>query len=189
MSTIARFAIALSALSLLIGAPTDAAVLVSNGIQPFDTNLGTLNSVTVELDPAPTQTGSYDGFVSEPNHAHLFQPQPVSLAGLGTFNFPTVQTSFESHPLGGSHTHVVNPLPATNVYSGGGLAWFLDANSPTIGAIAFPQQQTQTAEGHEHTVLLSPVLPRTTYHYTPVPEPGSLAFVGVASLALLRRRR
>jgi hypothetical protein len=191
MSNPARIALSVCVLSLVTAGPASAALLNVNALHPFDTNLGTLNSVTVQFDPTQVLTDDHSaGFSSIPNHTHTFVPDPITITGLGTFTFPFSQTSVEDSNPFGDHHHLVDPLPAVKVFNTPSeLAWFLDSNSPTITNLPTQFDQTAPNEGHQHNVVLNNIAIRTTFDYTPVPEPGSLALVGVASLALIRRRR
>lgn len=190
MSTHPRLSIAVAALLLLTTSSASAVQITVNHVGPFNTSLGTLNSATVFLDPYPTTvTASLNGLSPVPSHVHLYQPPPVTVPGLSTFNFPSTQTSVGSAPSVSSHDHSVDPLPSVQQFSGPGLAWFLNPGNPTYAAFSVPSNLTTTNEGHYHYVSLGIVPARTTFDYTPVPEPGSVALVGLGGLALLRRRR
>lgn len=182
----------LSTLLVAVLSPFAAAdILVVNGIPSFDTNLGTLNSATVIIDPIPQQTSVHDvnPFTNLGNHAHFINPFPVQVPGLGTFPFASTQTSFENPGLGDSHSHLINLLPSQQTFSGNDLAWFLNpANGVnTVNILAPPSSMS---EDHNHTVNFLPAIPQTIFNFTPVPEPASalLMLLAVAGLAAGRKR-
>lgn len=183
--------VALSVFVLLLAvSPARAAVLGINGIAPFDTNLGTLTSVTVTINPIPQSTSIHTtNFDNVDNHLHQFNLLPTAITGLGSFNYTPVFTSVGSSPAFGSHDHTLDVPASVKVFSGGNLAWFLNPASPTINSVTYPVQNTSTAEDHNHTVFLSPAVPHTVYTYDPVPEPASLALFGLGGAMVLRRRR
>lgn len=184
-AALSAFAVVLSAVS-----PADAATLNINGIAPFDTNLGTLTSVKITIDPIQQNTQSYTTqFDNISNHSHLFNPLATSIPGLGVFNYAPVFTSVGGSAPFGTHDHTVNVFATFNVYNGPDLAWFLNAGNPTINSVTFPPQNTAPNEDHTHTVLLLPAVPHTVFTYDPVPEPASLALFGLGSTLFMRRRR
>lgn len=175
---------------LFVAQTHQADILVLNSIQPFNTSLGTLDSVTVTLDPNPAFTSPYEtNFSSMPNHAHGVLIQPVNIAGLGSFSFAVTQTSLESSGVFDTHSHTVN-VPATfQTFTGPSLAWFLNPANPTISSINVGIPQTSVNQGHNHAVFVAPIVPHVVYNYTPVPEPTSAALLTLAGAMLLRRRR
>ena len=165
-----------------------------NGIHAFDTNLGTLNQVTVVLDPPilNTSTHSSSPFENLSNHAHFVNTNPVSVAGLDNYDFASTQTSFVNPSLGADHFHTVNLTTLVKNYSGSQLNWFLNPSSPSVNTLNFSGTLTSTNEGHNHVLNPFVVVPRTTYIFTPnvVPEPSSgLVLLTVSGLMALRRRR
>ncbi|MEM7625188.1 MAG: PEP-CTERM sorting domain-containing protein [Planctomycetota bacterium] len=194
MFVIYRLAIVLSVSALVVDSTgsTSAASLVTSTIQPFDTNLGTLTQVIVTLDPAPVQTSDHStGFGDIDNHSHTAFTPPVTIAGLGTFTFNPTQTSVEDSNPFSDHNHSLDVGPSTEVFAGAGLGWFLNPSNPTITSVNVPIFQVAPAENHQHTVLLSPIAPRTTYIFDPIPEPAtlSLSLLALTGIALAARRR
>lgn len=173
---------------------TAAPVLqVVNGIPSFDTNLGTLLSATVTIDPPPQSTEVYDPGVFENigNHSHLVNPLPIQVAGLDSYAFPPTPTNFVNPQTGQDHAHIVNLPSIVETYTGGDLAWFLD---PLNGVFSLPinSPPTSMSEGHNHAVNLLPVVPQTRFLYEPapqIPEPGCLALLAACCLAVGARRR
>lgn len=169
-----------------------AATVTVNGIPSFDTNLGTLVSATVTIDPPPTPTSIYDpGFFEfTGNHAHIVNPFPASVTGLGSFPFVPTQTNFVDPNNDDSHFHMVNVPAAVEVFSGASLAWFLDPlNGVNFVSIVAPP--TSLAEGHTHTVDFNPILPTTRFEFVrnQVPEPNTIFLFGMASLSMMARLR
>lgn len=177
---------------LLIAATTEAALLVVPGIPSFDTSLGTLQSVTVTIDPDPMMTNDYDAgpFENIGNHNHIVAPFPVTVPGLDTFPFTPTPTNLVNPSVGASHNHVFNLPPSAKVFSGPNLAWFLDpANGVnTVNLVAPP---TSTNDDHNHTINFSPVVPQTRFTFLPtqVPEPSAALLAMAGMGACFGRRR
>lgn len=168
----------------------EAAILLTNGIAPFDINLGTLTQVLVILDPVPVQTSPHiTSFNTISPHIHFVNPPPVSLTGLGSFPFAPVLTSPASSGIFDSHSHAVNLLPSVKIYSGGNLNWFLNPANATINSVPMPIFPTSMNENHNHLVQPLPIVPRTVYTFDPIPEPATLAMACLSGLAFVFQQR
>lgn len=186
----------LSLAVMVAAAATHAAaapvLLLQPGIPSFDTNLGTLLSATVTLDPPAQITGAYDAgpFENFNSHNHFVNPLPIVVPGLDTYDFPPTPTSFINPPAGATHSHVVNLPPIVETYTGVDLVWFLDPNNG-VGALPLNAPPTSVTDNHQHPVNFLPVLPRTRFLYEPttVPEPAAAVLcLGGLALAGFRRR-
>ncbi|NOY43740.1 MAG: PEP-CTERM sorting domain-containing protein [Planctomycetes bacterium] len=188
--TIRTISIALLALMSIPSLCAQAAVLQINGIAPFDTNLGVLTQAVVTLDPIPQQTGNYQTiFPSISSHLHTVNTPPVLVPGFDNFVFAPVQTSIESSPSLGTHSHSFNLFPSFKIYTGAGLAWFLNPANTPINSVPVPAFQTNLGEGHVHLINLSPIVPRTAFTYNPIPEPATLSLLSLGGIALMLRRK
>ncbi len=181
-----------TALLMSFASTTEATTLQVNGIFPFNTSLGTLTQVSVSIDPLLTVTSSVSSIPPIPSHVHLASPNPLPVPGLGSFVFPATPTSSSSGSAFGSHSHLANNTAAVKNFSGGGLAWFLNANPP-INSVVISPFSTSSSESHTHTVNYPPVIPITIYTFdpAPVPEPGTclLMVFGCCGMACSRRRK
>lgn len=189
MNTTTRFT-PLFALALFVitSQGTHAASMQLNSIAPFDTNLGTLTHVTVFLNPNPVQTNSENSNFSN-SHQHSASSPPVTVPGLGGFNFPAVLTSASSgNPLT-SHDHIVDLSPAVKNFGGASLSWFLNPGNAPINSVSMPFFHTSTSAGHDHTVHPFPVTPLTIYTFDPVPEPTTLGLLSLGLLMMTVRRQ
>ncbi len=179
-------------LLLLTSQSIEAATLLTNGISPFDSNLGTLTQVLVVLDPAPAQTSPHiTSFNTISPHIHFVNPPPVSLTGLGTFPFVVVPTSPASSGIFDSHSHAVNLLPSVKIYAGGNLSWFLNPANAPINSVPMPILTTSmNNQNHNHLVQPLPIVPRTVYTFdpVPVPEPTAFALACLGGLPFVFRR-
>ena len=166
-----------------------AAVLTTSSIAPFDTTLGTLQQVTVTLDPGEATTSNFFT-VEDPilDHAHTALTPPITIAGLGTFTFAPTPTSIANSEAFDQHNHTLDVGPTTEVFTGSGLDWFLDPSNPTITAINITPFLVVAAQGHQHQVVLPAIAPDVTYVYEPIPEPAAASLVTLAGLLCLRRR-
>lgn len=187
--------IALSSLIVFaMASSTLADILTVNGIPSFDTNLGTLISVTVEIDPLPTQTSSYQPslFENVSTHNHIVNPFPVIVPGLPSFSFAPTPTDSVNPAINESHFHVVDIPPSQQFLFGTSLSWFLNPANGVI-FVNLGQRVTSEREGHTHGVNFAPVLPQTTFEFTPVPatipEPTSGALLGLGCCLFASRRR
>jgi len=191
MLTIIRTA-SITVLALLATASSNAnaASFQINGIAPFDTNLGTLTHVVVSLDPSPVQTTSYETtFNSISTHLHHVFAPAANISGLGSFSFAQVATSYEGSNSFSSHSHNVNIFASVNNYAGAGLNWFLNPANLPVNSVLMPTFPTTNNENHSHNIHLFPIVPRTTYTYTPIPEPTTFALLAIAGLAAISGRR
>lgn len=188
--TIQTASLALLAFVFTSSPNAHAAILVINGIEPFDTNLGMLVQTVVTLDPISQQTASYEtNFSSVDSHPHTVNPPPVLVPGFDTFTFVPVQTSVENSPSFGSHSHSFNLLASVKFYTGANLNWFLNPANAPINSVFTPAFQTSFNEGHVHSVNLNPIVPRTAFTYTPVPEPGTLSLLVLGGITQMCRRK
>ncbi|MEM8865996.1 MAG: hypothetical protein AAGF31_10680 [Planctomycetota bacterium] len=162
------------------------------GIPSFDTNLGTLLSATVTIDPPLTLTEEYEPgpFENVGNHRHFVSPLPVNVPGLGSFPFGTTPTNFVNPSTGQDHGHVFNLAPSVQTFTGPGLAWFLNPQNGlfSVNVLTPP---TTFSDDHNHLVPAINVVPSTRFLYAPttVPEPGGLALLASLLTLAARRRR
>lgn len=162
-----------------------------SGIMPFDQNLGSLDQVQVFVPGRLINTSVHEGgFSSISSHTHIVNSPGVGVAGLGIFDYATVQTSVENPSLFEDHFHTVNFPAFQNNFSATQLNWFLNPANPTVGFLNFPSFQTSTNEDHSHFVGAFSVVPTTTFTFTPnaVPEPNCGLILAFGLLFASRQR-
>ncbi len=177
--------------SLAAASHAHAAILAVPGIPSFNTSLGTLTKATVTIDPPPTTTTTHSSnFNDVDNHVHNALLAPITISGLGTFNFALTPTSVESNPPFGSHSHEIDVPPSTQMFTGSGLNWFLNpANG--VNSVFFLNSGMFTVEDHTHNFQPAPTQPMTTFEFTPatIPEPTAALLASLAMVAVAARRR
>lgn len=179
-------AIAFVALTL----PAAAATYTTNTIEPFNQSLGTLQSVTVMINPPPLTTSSDTAgpFNAPGSHNH---PYPTTTATLPftTFTFSGGFTSTDGSSIPGStHSHTIDRPAVSQTYTAGvAFNWFnnpSNATTPLVFLSSFPVFPGN--EDHGHTAPPQNVTPFTRFTYE-VPEPA-MATTLLGALVLLRRR-
>ena len=166
----------------LVAVTSQAATLTQPGIPLFDPSLGTLNRVTVTVDPAARDTSfgpiviGWTGPVGE--HQHFVAFPSFQLFGRD-FVFPPVATTIEDM-LNVQHKHSFDPPAIIAVFEGAELSNFLAGGQLPPGGTFLPNTTTTEAFSHRHDVVdihlnfsSNSLEASTVFEYTPVPEPGT----------------
>lgn len=177
----------------LFAASANSATYSTNVIEPFNQTLGTLQSVTLTVNPPAVTSSPYDAspFESIGSHNHAIPPINATLP-FDTLNFPGGFSDFvPSQGVGSTHSHLVDRGPVTKVYTVGSnptaFAWFNNPANAAINVIPLPAYSLFPNEDHGHSVAPQNVIPSVRFTYE-VPEPAfGAALAGGIGLVLRRR--
>jgi len=181
------------------GVPVSILANMDTSLPKFDTNLGTLNSITLELDASDSTFDAVytdtSGMVSEVNFyvgaaITMTAPSGITLTGTPSENgFNAALPPLQSITVMGNDSVIDEPqiifagLFAPYEAPGGG-SFNLDGGATLSIAV-----MSGTGTVNPGTVDAGAFL-QVTYDYTPVPEPATwlLASLGASGLWFVRRR-